>query len=256
MDGRVAIVTGGTKGIGRSIAMAFLQAGAQVAICARSVPDTLPGADGRQAVFFECDVRDAAACKGFVDNVGETLGRVDVLINNAGGSPPVDAATVSPRFSEAIIALNLTGPLHMSQAAYRWMAAQPEGGTIVNIASVAATRPAPGTAAYGAAKAGLVNLSASLAQEWAPKIRVNAIIAGLMQTEQAELSYGSAAAQEELAAALPMKRLGRGEDVAAAAVYLASPLARYVSGATLEVHGGGEPLLFLDIVRRHSANRQ
>lgn len=254
MDGRVAIVTGGTKGIGRVIAGALLDAGAEVAVCARSEPETLPEGGGRRATFHRCDVRDAAACRAFVDAVGNTHGRIDVLVNNAGGSPPAEAATVSPRFSEAIIALNLTGPLHLSQAVYRWMSAQPEGGSIVNIASVAATRPAPGTAAYGAAKAGLVSLTGSLAQEWGPTIRVNAIIAGLMQTEQAELSYGSVAAQQELAAALPAKRLGRGEDIAAAVLYLASPMAAFVSGATLQVHGGGEPPLFLDIIRRHAGD--
>jgi NAD(P)-dependent dehydrogenase (short-subunit alcohol dehydrogenase family) len=251
LDGRVVIVTGGTKGIGRHIAQGFLDAGAQVAVCARTKPDSLPESAGRKASFLACDVRDAASCRAFVDAVGEAHGRVDVLVNNAGGSPPAEAATVSPRFSEAIIALNLTGPLHLAQAAYRWMDAQPEGGSIVNIASVAGVRPAPGTAAYGAAKAGLLSLTRSLAQEWGPKIRVNAIVAGLMQTEQTGLSYGSVAAQEEIAASVPMKRMGRGSDIAAAALYLASPMAEFVTGATLEVHGGGEPPLFLDIIRRH-----
>lgn len=252
MNGRVVLVTGGTKGIGRHIAQAFLDAGAEVAVCARSEPEGLPQAGSRSASFHRCDVRDAASCRAFVDAVGEAHGRVDVLVNNAGGSPPVDAATVSPRFSEAIIALNLTGPLHLSQAAHRWMAQQPEGGCIINIASVAGLRPAPTTAAYGAAKAGLLNLTGSLAQEWGPKVRVNAIVAGLMQTEQTELSYGSQAAQDELSAALPLQRMGRGADIAAAALYLASPMAAFVSGATLEVHGGGEPPLFLDIIRRHA----
>jgi NAD(P)-dependent dehydrogenase (short-subunit alcohol dehydrogenase family) len=252
MDGRVAIVTGGTKGIGRFIATAFLEAGAAVAICARSEPETLPEAGGRRAIFHKCDVRSAEACRTFIDEVGESHGRIDVLVNNAGGSPPVETATVSPRFSESIIALNLTGPLHLSQAVHRWMSAQREGGSIVNIASVTAQRPAPGTAAYGAAKAGLLNLTGSLAQEWGPKIRVNAIVAGLMQTEQTDLSYGSRAAQEELAAALPMRRMGTGSDIAAAVLYLSSPMAAFVSGATLQVHGGGEPPLFLNIIRRHS----
>ena len=252
MNGQVVIVTGGTKGIGRHIAQRFLDAGAQVAVCARSHPDSLPQSGSRTASFHRCDVRDAASCRAFVDAVGETHGRVDVLVNNAGGSPPVDAATVSPRFSEAIIALNLTAPLHLSQAAYRWMATLPDGGSIVNIASVAGQRPAPSTAAYGAAKAGLLNLTGSLAQEWGPKIRVNAIVAGLMQTEQTDLSYGSQAAQDELSAVLPLRRMGRGEDIALAALYLASPMAAFVSGATLEVHGGGEPPLFLDIIKRHA----
>ena len=184
--------------------------------------------------------------------MGEAQGRVDILVNNAGGSPPADAATVSPRFSEAIIALNLLAPLHLSQAVHRWMNAQAEGGSIVNIASVVAERPAPGTAAYGAAKAGLVNLTGTLAQEWGPRIRVNAIIAGLMETEDTALTYGSAAAQQELAANLPLRRMGRGEDIAAAVAFLCSPLASFVSGATLEVHGGGEPPLFLDIIKRHA----
>jgi NAD(P)-dependent dehydrogenase (short-subunit alcohol dehydrogenase family) len=254
MDGRVVLVTGGTKGIGRHIAQAFLVAGAEVAVCARSEPESLPEGGGRTATFLRCDVRDAASCRAFVDAVGEAHGRVDVLVNNAGGSPPVDAATVSPRFSEAIIALNLTGPLHLAQAAHRWMVRQPDGGCIINIASVAGQRPAPTTAAYGAAKAGLLNLTGSLAQEWGPRVRVNAIVAGLMQTEQTELSYGTQAAQDELCAALPMKRMGRGQDIAAAALYLASPMAAFVSGAALEVHGGGEPPLFLDIMRRHASN--
>ncbi|MCI5074459.1 SDR family oxidoreductase [Oricola sp.] len=252
MDGRVALVTGGTKGIGRFIAQAFLDAGAQVAVCARSEPETLPESGGRKASFHACDVRNAASCKDFVDAVGEMHGRIDVLVNNAGGSPPADAATVSPRFSEAIIALNLTGPLHLCQSVHRWMAEQPDGGSIINIASVAGQRAAPRTAAYGAAKAGLLNLTESLAQEWGPKIRVNAIVAGLMQTEQTELSYGSVEAQAELCDALPLKRMGRGEDIAAAALYLSSPMAAFVSGAALEVHGGGEPPLFLDIMKRHS----
>jgi NAD(P)-dependent dehydrogenase (short-subunit alcohol dehydrogenase family) len=253
LDGRVVLVTGGTKGIGRHIARAFLEAGAHVAVCARSEPESLPEGGGKVASFSRCDVRDAASCRAFVDAVGEAHGRIDVLVNNAGGSPPVDAATVSPRFSEAIIALNLTGPLHLSQAAHRWMAVQPEGGCIINIASVAGQRPAPTTAAYGAAKAGLLNLTGSLAQEWGPRVRVNAIVAGLMETEQTELSYGTQAAQEELCAALPMKRMGRGQDIAAAALYLASPMADFISGAALEVHGGGEPPLFLDIMRRHAS---
>lgn len=256
MAGQVVIVTGGTRGIGRHIARAFLDAGAEVALCARNAPETLPESGGRRAGFHACDVRDAAACRTLVDTVAQAHGgRLDVLVNNAGGSPPAAAATVSPRFSEAIIALNLTAPLHLSQAAYRWMAAQPQGGTIINIASVAGARPAPGTAAYGAAKAGLLSLTTSLAQEWGPKIRVNAIVCGLMETEQTDLSYGPAAAQAELKAALPMRRMGSGPDIAAAALYLASPLAAFVSGARLEVHGGGEPPLFLDIIRRHANDR-
>lgn len=252
LEGRVALVTGGTKGIGRAIAERLLEAGAAVVVCARTEPDSLPSAGGRSAEFIACDVRKADQCKALVDAVAARHGRLDLLVNNAGGSPQADAATASPRFSEAILALNLIAPIHLSQAAHAVMVAQEGGGAIVNIASVAARRPAPWTAVYGAAKAGLVSLTTSLAQEWGPEIRVNAIIAGLMETENAELSYGSAAAQREIAAATPMKRMGRGRDVADAVLFLASPLAGFVSGAALEVHGGGEQPHFLDIVRRNA----
>ena len=250
--GKVVLVTGGTKGIGAGIAQGFLAAGATVVVCGRSAPEALPEVNGAAAEFVAADVRDIESLQALFAAIRERHGRLDVLVNNAGGSPPADAATVSPRFSESIIALNLTAPLHLSQAAYRHLVAAPEGGKIINIASVTANRPAPGTAAYGAAKAGLVSLTRSLAQEWGPAIRVNAIVAGLMETEQSALSYGSVAAQEELAAALPLGRMGRGADIAAAALFLASPMAAYVSGAALEVHGGGEPPLFLDILRRHA----
>lgn len=251
-EGRVVIVTGGTKGIGRAIAEGFLGAGATVVVCARTEPDSLPHADGRSAIFMQCDVRNASACKEFLDRVGEEHGRVDVLVNNAGGSPHVDAATVSPRFSDAIINLNLMAPLYLAQAAYQWMAKLPEGGNIINIASVSARRPSPGTAAYGAAKAGLLSLTTSLAQEWAPKVRVNAIVVGLVETEKADQTYGSREAQQAIAASVPMQRMGRGEDVAKAALYLAGPTASFLTGATLDVHGGGETPLFLDLIKRHA----
>jgi len=252
MAGKVALVTGGTKGIGRAIASRLLEAGGTVVVCGRNEPESLPEAEGRKAEFIACDVRQAAACKALVDEVVARHGKLDLLVNNAGGSPGVDAATVSPRFSESIITLNLIAPLHMAQAAYQVMHKQPERGSIVNIASVAATRPSPGTAAYGAAKAGLLSLTTSLAQEWGPLVRVNAIIVGLIETESAELTYGSVEAQEAIADATPMKRMGNGHDIANGVLFLASPLAEFVSGATLQIHGGGEKPHFLDLVQRYS----
>lgn len=124
---------------------------------------------------------------------------------------------------------------------------------MVNLASVSATRPSPGTAVYGAAKAGLLSLTSSLAQEWGPDVRVNAIIVGLIETETSEQTYGSETAQGQIAESLPLKRLGRGADIADAVAFLASPMAAYVSGAQLAVHGGGERPLFLDIVEREMA---
>lgn len=246
LSGQVALVTGGARGIGRVIAETLLEAGCRVVVCGRTAPDSLPEHQGAQAEFATCDVRVAEQVRTLVDGIVERHGRLDIVVNNAGGSPMTDASTASPRFSEAIVALNLLAPLHVSQAAWRHMEAQPNGGSIVNICSVSGIRPSPGTAAYGAAKAGLINLTQSLAMEWGPKIRVNAIIVGLIATEGAADHYG--AGHEAIAAALPLKRMGNGRDIANAVLYLSSSLASYVSGARLSVDGGGERPSFLDLV--------
>ena len=227
--GRVVLITGGSRGIGRGIAEAFLAAGADVAVCGRNAPDELPNAGGKSALFVGADVRDADQVEKMVNEVAERLGRLDVLINNAGGAPFAEAATASPRFSEKIIQLNLTAALHCAQHANRIMQAQDSGGSIINIASVSGVRPSPGTAAYGAAKAGLINLSGTLAIEWGPKVRVNVVSAGMIRTEQAHLHYGSEEGIAQVAATVPLNRLGTPEDVAGACLYFASPLASYVS---------------------------
>jgi len=175
----------------------------------------------------------------------ERFGRLDVLVNNAGGAPYAEAATASPRFSESIIRLNLIAPLNFSQAANRVMQEQASGGSIINIASVSTMRPSPGTAAYGAAKAGLVNLGSSLAVEWAPKVRVNALVVGLVETEQSHLHYGDEAGLAAVAATVPLERMAVPADIGNACLFLASPLAAYVSGTSFAVHGGGEKPAFM-----------
>jgi NAD(P)-dependent dehydrogenase (short-subunit alcohol dehydrogenase family) len=249
LSGRAVVVTGGCRGIGRGITQRFLEAGADVVICCRHQPDELPAAGGREAVFVEADVRDVDQVDRVIGVATERFGRLDVLVNNAGGSPAAPAATASPRFSAAIVDLNLVAPLNVAQRANAVMQGQADGGVIVNIGSVSGMRPSPGTAAYGAAKAGLLNLTQTLAVEWAPKVRVNCVTVGLVATEQAELHYGDEAGQARVAATVPLGRMAEPADVADACLFLASPLARYVSGANLVLHGGGERPAFLEAVR-------
>lgn len=244
-SGQAVLITGGSRGIGKGIAEAFLAAGADVAVCGRKEPDELPNAAGKSSIFVQADVRDAEQVEKMVNEVVERLGRLDVLVNNAGGAPFAEAATASPRFSEKIIQLNLTAALNCAQQANRVMQGQDSGGSIINIASVSGVRPSPGTAAYGAAKAGLINLSGTLAIEWAPKVRVNSITAGLIRTEQAHLHYGDEEGVARVAGTVPLQRLGTPEDIAGACLFFASPLASYVSGANLVLHGGGETPAFL-----------
>lgn len=244
--GKAVIVTGGGKGIGRGISECFLDAGADVLICGRSEPEELPASGGKKAHFTLCDVSIVEQIQACVDRAVELFGRIDVLVNNAGGAPYAEAATVSPRFSEAIIRLNLIAPLNFSQAVNTIMQKQDEGGSIINIASVSTIRPSPGTAAYGAAKAGLVNLGSSLAVEWAPRVRVNAVVVGLTETEQSQLHYGDAEGIEAVGATIPLGRMAVPEDIGNACLFLASSAASYVSGTSFAVHGGGEKPAFLD----------
>jgi NAD(P)-dependent dehydrogenase (short-subunit alcohol dehydrogenase family) len=253
--GRVALVTGGARGIGRGIAERFLEAGAEVAICGRSAPESAPSFGGRDAVFFACDVRDPDRVARMTDEVAARFGRIDTLVANAGGAPAADAATASPRFHERIIQLNLTAPLHCAQRANAVMQRQLEGGVVQFIASVSALRPSPGTAAYGAAKAGLLSLAASLAVEWAPRVRVVAVTAGLIRTEQAHLHYGNDEGVAAVGRTIPLGRMGEPEDVADACLFLASPLARYVSGTSLLTHGGGETPAFLGAAKNAGSEK-
>ncbi len=249
---RVVLVTGGTKGIGRGIAEAFLARGDRVVVCARQQPETLPCAQGRTAQFIACDVKDADSIQSMFATVVERFGRIDVLVNNAGGSPPADAAGASPRFHEGVIRLNLLAPLNLAQAANSQMQQQQSGGVIVFIGSISALRPSPGTAAYGAAKAGVLSLVSSLAVEWAPKVRVVAVSPGLVRTEQSHLHYGDDAGIAAVGATIPAGRMAEPADIAAAVCWVASNEAAYMSGTNLLLHGGGERPAFLGAANTRS----
>ena len=241
IENKVAIVTGGTRGIGLAIGRRLMAAGATVVACGRSQADLPSGMH-----FVSCDVRDPESVRAMVAGVVERFGGVDILVNNAGGSPPSDAATASPRFAERVVALNLLAPFYVAQAVHPYL--QARRGSVVNISSVSAIRPSPGTSVYAAAKAGLLALTRSLAHEWGPAIRLNSIIVGYIETEATETTYGDEKAQAEIAALIGAGRLGRADEVAEAVLFLVSPAASYVTGAALEVHGGGERPAFLDIV--------
>ncbi|MGE0215181.1 SDR family oxidoreductase, partial [Mycolicibacterium sp.] len=172
-------------------------------------------------------------------------GRIDVVVNNAGGSPYVPAADASASFSRKIVELNLLGALSVSTHANAVMQTQDSGGCIVNITSVSGRRPTPGTVAYGAAKAGMENMTTTLAVEWAPKVRVNSVVVGMVETEQSELFYGDAESIAAISRNVPLGRLARPDDIGWATAFLASDVASYISGASLEVHGGGEPPHYL-----------
>lgn len=244
-EGKVAIVTGGSQGVGLGIARAFLRAGGSVVTCARTPFDEAPAAEtpeeqGR-AVHVAADVRDESQIEGVVRTAVERFGRLDVLVNNAGGQPPADTATVSPRFIRSIIELNLTAPFLFAQRAYQVMAEQESGGSIINISSQASMPGGGGgaLAPYGAAKAGLNHMTRSLGAAWGRKVRVNCVSLGWVRTEaMVELLLeddGGAAVSEKI----PVGRMGTPEEIGGICLYLASDAASYINGATIWADGGG-----------------
>jgi NAD(P)-dependent dehydrogenase (short-subunit alcohol dehydrogenase family) len=246
LDGRVAVVTGSGRGIGRAIALALADAGADVVVTARREAEVAGvaaevRARGRRALEMPADLRGDTPERLGVAAVAE-LGRLDVWVNNAGGADDPSVRPLSDTTDEQfrdMLELNLVSVLACVRAAASRL---PRGGAIVNIASGAGMRAAPGTGAYGAAKAGVLSLTTTLAAELAPTgVRVNAISPGMVPTE----TFFSALRLTEadlprLTATVPLGRMGTPEDVAAAVLYLASPASSWVTGQNLLVGGGRE----------------
>ncbi|MFE4992922.1 SDR family oxidoreductase [Streptomyces mirabilis] len=243
LGGRTVVVTGGTRGVGAGIARAFVEAGADVVVCARRPPDVpLEGTE-----FVSVDLRDPVAVHAFF----AALPRLDVLVNNAGGAPYRPLTEADAGRHARVIELNLIVPLTASLAAYEHL--RRARGSIVMIGSVSGARPSPGSAAYGAAKAGLANLARSMAVEWAPDVRVNTLVVGMVRTELSHLHYGGEDGIAAVSRTVPLGRLADPSDIGGAAVFLASDAARYISGASLLVHGGGERPAFLDAATANKA---
>jgi 3-oxoacyl-[acyl-carrier protein] reductase len=240
LEGQVALVTGSTRGIGRAIAERLATAGARVVVCARdqaAVAATVSEL-GRGAVGCVADLSRPEAAVSVVGCALDAFGRLDVLVNNAGTSMVSDSLELTAAQWERTLALNLGSVFFCSREAARHMLAA-GGGSIVNIASLQAYAPLAGRAAYSASKGGVVALTMSLAVEWAPKIRVNAVAPGYVATPliagqiaKGELDAGT------ISSRTPLGRMARPEEIARAVLFLASDEASYVTGETLKVDGG------------------
>jgi 7-alpha-hydroxysteroid dehydrogenase len=244
MTDRVAIVTGGSKGIGRGIARAFGEAGADLVLASRN-PDDLEaaaaemrGATGRRVLAVPCDVNEREQLEHVIERTWSEYGRIDVLVNNAGGTPPRPALRTSEKMFEAAFHFNVTSAFLLSRLAIPKML-ENDGGNILNISSGMSWMVEKGFVAYGTAKAALVHMTRLLAYEMAPRVRVNALAVGAIATD-ALLPFLNAMpeARKQLESGTPMQRVGTPEDIAAAALYLCSPAATWVTGKVFEVDGG------------------
>ncbi len=243
LDGRVAIVTGAGRGIGRGVALAFAEAGADV-VCAARTPEQIEETAaavrtvGRKALPVECDVLEPAQLEALRDAALREFGRIDVLVNNAGGWPPQGALDTTEKSFEEAYRFNVTQAFALTRLCVPSMVETAGEGAVVNISSRAGGIVQPGFAAYGTAKAALNFLTEVLASEFAPKVRVNAIGVGAVATSALEIVLTHEEIKRRMEEATPMKRIGEVEDVAACALYLASPAAAWVTGKIFEVDGG------------------
>ena len=243
LDGKVAIVTGAGRGIGQGCALAFAEMGADVVCAARTreqIEETAARvrALGRRALAVPCDVTKSSELEALVANSLSELGRLDIVVNNAGGSPPKPMLETSERMFEQAFHFNVTTAFRLTQLAVPHMRAS-GGGAVVNISSAAGRLVQPNFAAYGTAKAALSFLTKNLGAELAPTVRVNAIAVGSVATS-ALLPWLDEATRRAMEQSTPLRRLGEVEDIAVMALYLASPASSWVTGKVFEVDGGTE----------------
>ena len=249
LDGRAALVTGAGRGIGRAIALALAEAGADVVCAARTqeqIDDTAARVRelGRRALAVSCDVSALDQLAEVAERSVAELGRLDVLVNNAGGWPPRPALQTSARNFEAAFHFNVTSAFELTKLCVPRMVETAGGGAVVNISSRAGGLVQKAFAAYGTAKMALNFLTKNLAAEFAPKVRVNAIASGGVETDALQVVLTNEAIRRQLEENTPMKRIGQVEDIAACALYLASPASAWVTGKIFEIDGGAEATAF------------
>lgn len=252
LTGKVAVVTGGGRGIGAACALAFAESGADVAIAARTqeqldeVAATVRDL-GQRALVIPCDVSDTSNLAGLVDQTVGELGRLDIVVNNAGGAMPQPFLDTSERAFEAAFHFNVTTAFTLTKLAVPHML-EAGGGSVVNISSAMGRLTDRGYAAYGTAKGALAHLTRLLASDLAPKIRVNGIAVGSVATSALQIVLDNDAIRDEMIAKTPLKRLGDPTDISIAALYLASDAGSFITGKLLEVDGGIEyPNLALNL---------
>jgi 7-alpha-hydroxysteroid dehydrogenase len=245
LDGRVAVVTGAGKGVGAGAAVALAEVGADVVLAARTEADLRTTAErvealGRRAVVVPTDVLERDQLERLVAAARDELGRIDVLVNNAGGWPPHPAMRTSEAAMEKALRFNAVAPFVLTRLVVPVMVETAGGGAIVNISSRAGSMVQSGFVAYGAGKAALNMITRNLAPELAPKVRVNAIELGGVETDALATVLTDDSIRRQLEENTPMQRIGQVEDVAAAVVYLASDASSWVTGKVIEVDGGVE----------------
>ncbi len=246
LGNKVAVITGAGKGIGAGIARAFAEAGADVVLAARTESDLHQVAKdiialGRRALVVPTDVLDFAQLQQLVDASMAEFGRIDIVVNNAGGFPPKPVARTTAKDFESAFRFNVSTAFEMSRICAPLMVEHSGSGAILNISSIAGHKPTPCFAAYGTAKGALSMLTQELAQEFAPKVRVNAIAVGSTRTDALNTVL-TEEIEHTMVDLTPMARLGEVEDIALGALYLCSPAASYVTGEILGVNGGMERL--------------